>query len=120
MPNKFSSNVEVSSKDINYKNDSFYLKNKYNKNGLLVVYAPWCGYCQMLAPTWKKFAKEYSDKFLIKALNIEGDPSNKRVSEKMGVEGFPTILYVDKDGKIEGKYEKDRNIKEFVKYLSEK
>ena len=120
MQNKFSSSIELSSNDFTYKNGKFYIKNKSNKNGLLLVYAAWCGYCKMIAPTWKSFANGNKDKFLIKAFHIEAEANNKVLAGKMGVEGYPTILYIGKDGKIGEKYQGERNIKEFIKYLSKK
>ena len=117
--NKFSSKIELSTKDIDYKNNNFYIK-KNNKKGLFLIYADWCGYCQMLVPEWKKFVKEYSDKYTIKSFNVEGGSGNKIIAQKMGVEGYPTILYISKDGKIGGQYSGERNIKEFDNYLSKK
>lgn len=120
MQNKFSSSVELSSGDFTYKDSNFYIKNTGNKKGLMLVYAAWCGYCKMIAPVWKKFIKEQGKDFIIKALHIEGSSSNKDLAGKLGVEGYPTILYINKDGKVGGKFEGERNIQEFIKYLKNK
>ena len=118
MPNKFSNKVEIKANELKYRNGSFYVRNKEGKKGLVVIYADWCGYCQMLAPIWKKFIVEYQDKYNIRALNSDG--VNKMILEKIGVGGFPTIKYINKEGKIQDNYEGDRNINGFVNYLSKK
>ena len=90
---------------------------KNGKKGLVVIYAEWCGYCQMLAPEWKKFAKE--SKYMVKAINADNG-SNKKIVNKIGVQGFPTIKYVNSEGKIGETFSGERNIEEFEKYLAKK
>lgn len=111
--NKYSKTIETVLNDYNYKNGSFYLKNNERK-GLVLVYAHWCGYCNMLTPIWKKLAKKYN----IKAIHVENKKSgNNKMSEQLNVEGYPTIFYIEKDGKIGKKYEGDRSIEDFKKVL---
>ena len=117
--NKFSNDIEVTINDFKYDNGNFYLKNN-KKKGLIVIYAPWCGYCNMLAPIWSKFAKEYKNEYTIKALNVENKRAgNKKMAEQLGVQGFPTIKYIDESGKIGKTYEGDRSKEDFKKFLSQ-
>lgn len=55
------------------------------------VYAPWCGHCKALAPTWTELEKLYekNDKIIIGSLNAE---ENEMIARSIGVKGFPTIL----------------------------
>lgn len=57
----------------------------------LKVYAPWCGHCKALAPTWTELEKLYekNDKIIIGSLNAE---ENEMIARSIGVKGFPTIL----------------------------
>ena len=119
MENKYSKDVEVVADNFNLK-DNLYVKN-VNKKGLLLVYAPWCGFCQMLTPEWKNFVKKFGKKYTIKALNVENKKGgNGHISEKLGVNGFPTIMYIDENGKIGSVYEGERNVEAFDDYLSKK
>ncbi|CAK0750414.1 hypothetical protein CVIRNUC_001989 [Coccomyxa viridis] len=53
-------------------------------------YAPWCGHCQQLAPTYTKVAKNLQGMVTVAAVDCDED-SNKKLCGKYGVKGFPTI-----------------------------
>ena len=107
-------------KDFKLRDGDYYLKS--NKGGFLLIYAPWCGYCTMLKPEWVNFNKKNGKKYLIKTLNVENEKGgNKRLANNLGIGGFPTILFVTKTGKITStKFDGDRSIENFEKYLEEK
>ena len=103
MPNKFNKSMELVASDFEVSNK---IKKTNGKRGLLLIYAPWCGYCQMLAPEWKTFGEKYKNDFFIKSLNADNKSSgNNLIAEKIGVEGFPTIKVVDSNGNIGKTYD---------------
>ncbi|KAF8590271.1 thioredoxin-like protein [Ramaria rubella] len=53
-------------------------------------FAPWCGHCKKLAPTWIKFAAQMKEKVTVAEVNCE-DHASICSSEK--VKGYPTIFY---------------------------
>lgn len=75
---------------------------KENKKLVMVdVYAEWCGPCKMLDKQTFSHAKvvEFARSKLV-ALKVDGDTEDgKKVTEKFKVEGYPTILFLDGDGK---------------------
>ena len=59
---------------------------------MIKFYAPWCGHCKKLAPTWDKLAEELKD-----VKNVEVGKFDATANEFPGVEvrGYPTLkLYV--------------------------
>ena len=55
-------------------------------------YAPWCGHCKKLVPTWEELATASKDKFKVAKV----DCTVEKVSgTRFSVRGFPTVkLYV--------------------------
>ncbi|MCD8025274.1 MAG: thioredoxin domain-containing protein [Candidatus Gastranaerophilales bacterium] len=63
-------------------------------------YTDWCGFCQKLAPTFKKVTKssEIKNKFAVAYVNCE-NPENKKLMEEYNVEGYPTVYLVNGEKK---------------------
>jgi len=64
-------------------------------------FAPWCGHCKRLAPTWDELAGKFSsadDVTVAKVDCTSDDNKNKELCSEQGVNGFPT-LHIYKDGK---------------------
>ncbi|KAL6079316.1 Protein disulfide-isomerase A3 [Balamuthia mandrillaris] len=51
-------------------------------------YAPWCGHCKRLAPTWDELATKTEGKFNVGKVDCTVE---KAVCSKLGVRGYPTI-----------------------------
>ncbi|CAG8603017.1 7388_t:CDS:2 [Paraglomus occultum] len=90
------------------------------KNVLVEFYAPWCGHCKSLAPTYEKVAKTFSPESECVVANLDATV-HKELGEKYGVKGFPTIKFFPKgEDKTPIDYDKSRSEEDFVKYLNEK
>ena len=62
------------------------------KSCVALFYAPWCGHCKRLMPTWEKFAeKNANDSVVIVKINAD---ENKDLTSKFGIKSFPTIKYI--------------------------
>jgi protein disulfide-isomerase A6 len=89
-----------------YKDDSAVIKlNKDNFQSLVIesdklwfieFYAPWCGHCKKLAPTWEKVAEGLKGLVNFGALDMTTD---KEVGEPFRVNGFPTLKFFGADKK---------------------
>ena len=105
---KFGKNVkELSEKDF----ENFKIK-KNDKNGIVVFYATWCGFCQALVPEYKKLAK--NKKINVYAIDVD---KNQKLTQYFGVQSFPTIKRVNKFGKLGIKYNGDRNANDMLSFV---
>lgn len=77
---------------VNNKNALDKFNNNYNKGQWVVLYyAEWCGYCQMLKPTWHEYVKKHALKQNhFNVAEIE-DPYLSQLKETPNIMGFPTI-----------------------------
>ena len=112
---------ELKMKNFKYKNGSYFIKKTSGKPGLVLVYASWCGYSKILGPEWREFEKDYKNKYYIASIKVDKEKSgNDLIANQLNISGYPTIKYINKEGKIGETYEGERNIENFEKYLSKK
>lgn len=61
---------------------------------IVKFYAPWCGHCKSLAPTWADVESQYNNKKVngktVKVLQVNCD-ENTELAKKHDVNGYPTI-----------------------------
>ena len=81
-------------------------------------FAPWCGHCQRLEPTWFKLADSFKhDKSVsISRINCEDYPD---VCEDYGIKGYPSLMWIV-DGKVKEKYQDDRKHETLKKFVINK
>jgi thiol-disulfide isomerase/thioredoxin len=59
-----------------------------------MYYAPWCGHCKSLAPTWMELAEHVWGTNLVIA-KMDGTENNARDVE---IKGYPTIFFYPMEG----------------------
>ncbi|KAI1293631.1 Protein disulfide-isomerase A3 [Halotydeus destructor] len=83
---------------------------------LIEFYAPWCGHCKKLAPTWEELGQTFKDESGIRIVKLDATAND--VPPQFIVHGFPTIYFYPADSKTPKKYEGGRDVDDFVKYLA--
>ncbi|XP_076822365.1 dnaJ homolog subfamily C member 10-like isoform X1 [Clavelina lepadiformis] len=76
-------------------------------------YSPRCSHCHELAPTWRKFAEEFSGAINIGAVNCH---DNRWVCNQNGIYSYPSLVIFVKNRKPI-KYQGDRSKKDLIRFV---
>ncbi|KAI6108889.1 thioredoxin-like protein [Pisolithus croceorrhizus] len=90
------------------------------KPGLVEFFAPWCGHCKSLAPTYEQLADAFShakDKVVI--AKVDADGAGRPLGQKYEVSGYPTLKWFDEKGNAEA-YEGGRDLDALATFVSKK
>ncbi|TFY67764.1 hypothetical protein EVG20_g3826 [Dentipellis fragilis] len=88
--------------------------------GLVEFFAPWCGHCKNLAPTYEQLADAFAhkkDKVVV--AKIDADGVGKPLGSKYGVTGFPTLKWFDANGEATP-YEGGRELTDLANFITSK
>lgn len=92
------------------------LKNAHEP-AVVVVYAPWCPFCQAMEDEYEKLAVNLGAKGITVA-KYRGDEDREFVSTEFNVQAFPTINVVTKTGLV--KYEsEERQLDKMLAFFDE-
>ena len=70
--------------------------DEIKKGGAFVkFFAPWCGHCKKLAPTWAQLAEQMRNQLTIAEVNCEEHSALCRAED---VQGYPMLFYYGDDG----------------------
>jgi len=81
---------------------------------LVEFYAPWCGHCKNLAPTWEQLATSAKGKFNVAKVDCTVE---KDISSKFDIKGFPTIKLLSSGQQYN--YNGARTVEEFTKFATD-
>ncbi|KAF2746010.1 disulfide isomerase [Sporormia fimetaria CBS 119925] len=105
--------------DLNPSNfDSAILKS--GKPALVEFFAPWCGHCKNLAPTYEELANNFqhaADKVVIAKVDAD---NHKELGKKFGIQGFPTLKWFDGKSDKPSEYDGGRDLESLQKWITDK
>jgi len=82
-------------------------------------FAPWCGHCKRLAPTWEQLATKYADNKDVLVGHVDctvNDNENRALCDAQGVNGFPT-LNIYRDGQKVEEYNGKRDLNDLAAFV---
>ena len=89
-----------------------------DKPWFIKFYAPWCGHCRKLAPTWEKLHTELKDDLNVASVDCT-TMAGQDLCANFGVRGYPTLLYLPAN---ENKYfsfdEYDRSLEALTRFTT--
>ncbi|GAQ88217.1 thioredoxin domain-containing protein 5 [Klebsormidium nitens] len=77
-------------------------------------YAPWCGHCKKLAPTWEELAEKLVDHENVAIASVDCT-ANQAVCKKADIKGYPTLV-VYYNGDAYKTYQGARSIEALEEY----
>ena len=88
------------------------------KDAFIKFYAPWCGHCKALAPTWMNLWERYqnSDAVLIAKVDCT---VNVELCKRENVAGYPTLRYYTEEAERGKMYEGDRELEDLLKFTED-
>ncbi len=99
---------------------STFEKDLTNDTKLVLFYADWCGHCKQFKPVWEETASEINKggKKIMISVNVGGkDNESSKLSEKYGVDGFPTVI-IFSNGSKSSSYDGPRTKEGLIAALS--
>lgn len=93
------------------------LVTKSEKDIFIEFYAPWCGHCKSLAPTWESLGEKLKDEPGVDIVKMDATAND--IPDLFEVHGFPTLYWFPKNTKTPKKYEGSRELTALLNYVAE-
>ena len=87
------------------------------KNVLLEIYAPWCGHCKALEPTYKEVGEAMQADEEVVIAKLDGT-LNDLIDQRFPVQGFPALFFISAEGEVKS-HEGGRTFDDIVKFVNE-
>jgi protein disulfide-isomerase A6 len=88
-------------------------------DALVEFYAPWCGHCKALKPTYEQVARDFEGESKVVIAAVDAT-ANQDLAARYGVQGYPTIKFFPRGAdKQPQDYEMGRDEQSFLDFMNE-
>ncbi|EGG05348.1 uncharacterized protein MELLADRAFT_116816 [Melampsora larici-populina 98AG31] len=97
--------------------DSTVYGNDNKKDVFVEFYAPWCGHCKKLAPTWDNLAHSFKGSKNMLIAKMDATENDVPPSTGIKIEGFPTLMFKKAGSKEYITFEGERNLDGLIEFV---
>mmetsp|Transcript_124579 Transcript_124579/g.248562 ORF Transcript_124579/g.248562 Transcript_124579/m.248562 type:complete len:371 (-) Transcript_124579:143-1255(-) len=90
-----------------------------DRDVMLLVYAPWCGFSKKFFSVWEAFAKIVSDQAHLIVAKMDGDRNSSPLPEDFSWPAYPTVLHVKAGERWPTVFHGNRTVANLVKFANE-
>jgi len=91
-----------------------------DRDVMMLIHAPWCGFCKNFLPKWRKFARAVEDRPHLFVAQMDGDRNESPLPGDFEWHAFPTIFYVRAGESQPEYYRGNRTVESLIAFAEEK
>ncbi|GMF55825.1 unnamed protein product [Phytophthora fragariaefolia] len=88
------------------------------KHAIVEFYAPWCGHCKQLAPTYEEVGAIFEGEDNVLVAKVDAT-AHAALAERYNVKGYPTLFYFAPGSDEPEDYSNGRDKASFVEFINE-
>lgn len=89
-----------------------------DKDVMLLVHAPWCGFCKKLQPTWEALSKAVEGVVHLRVAKMDGSRNDSPLPYDFSWDAYPTIFYVRAGERWPTIYSGNRTVESLVAFAT--